>query len=766
MNKALLVLTKQCLEKPGYCVAVVLVLTLVLAGGLFRLKIRTDGEMLYPDHHPVVTKTQLDRTRFDDPETVLVLVQSRDGGNGVATLDGFLYLEQVHRDLNRLPAVAEDGVLSLVTQLDIPENPNLRCLPTFFSSVPTSPWAFELLLKRIRDFPFANGFLLSEDGSTASLAASKKEGVHRAELVGQLRDWIGNQNHPQYRLSLLGPLVAEVSLGEMVLRDLGFFIPIMVPFVALILFFSLRTVGAVMLTLVEVALVLVWTFGAMGYLGIPITLVTSILPVILMTMAVTDEIHFFERFQRLPGFCSIEEPGQLKNRVLQSLGQVGTPIIATSLTTAVGFLSFVSASVAPIRHFGIFTALGILVAMILSFTVIPALLMVLPATWFGTAGKRSGQRKVLLFYEKGLVAYPGRAFLLGFLLIAFALPGWWRLEVRDAWMTNFDPESPLVQADREFNRHFWGAYRHDLVLEAEPGFFASKQGVALVGSLCDDLAETERVGGVVSYLTLLQRIADLQKKQGPVAAYTAASLTAIFDVLPYLAQAMNLSRFLSPKRDRVRLQVYVNQPDYQVGLELQEKIARLMEDPGRASVSYHESGDLPLAVAVVGSVVTNLIRSVVWTVVVIFLLLWVWLRSFPLALCAMIPTLAATLVVLGFMGLTGMDLGIASCMITALTIGVGIDFSLHLIFGYRRLAGESPDETGTLKQTIATTGTALRWNATVLALGFSVLVFSALKPNNQLGLLLALAMVAAYFSGMTLLPWFLTRFFKPKKDHL
>ena len=92
-----------------------------------------------------------------------------------------------------------------------------------------------------------------------------------------------------------GPLVAETMLGEKVLRDLAVLVPAMLVAIAALLYSMLRAVGGVMIPMIETLIVLVWTFGAMGWLGAPIALVTTILPVVLMAMCITDEIHLLER---------------------------------------------------------------------------------------------------------------------------------------------------------------------------------------------------------------------------------------------------------------------------------------------------------------------------------------------------------------------------------------------------------------------------------------------------------------------------------------
>ena len=124
----------------------------------------------------------------------------------------------------------------------------------------------------------------------------------------------------------------------------------------------------------------------MGWAGVPIALVTTILPVVLMALCITDEIHLLERIMG-----RWDEP-TMRARIEAAIDDVGRPIVLTSLTTSLGFLSFTGTSIAPLREFGVFAAFGIMVAMVLTFSLIPALLILLPERLFAPTGVAAGRR--------------------------------------------------------------------------------------------------------------------------------------------------------------------------------------------------------------------------------------------------------------------------------------------------------------------------------------------------------------------------------------
>jgi predicted RND superfamily exporter protein len=474
------------LDRPAGCLTGVAVLTLLLGSGLLRLELRTDGASLHPGGNAVIARTREDRLAFLEREQVIVLVTSRPGAPAVESREGLVRLRDLHWELASLPGVDRIRPRSLVTLLDPNPALPLVSIVEFLRDIPEDPDELAAMRDRLHEFSLAEGLYLSADGRAAAIYVPLATGSDRREVVAQLSGWVADEAGDDFELRLLGPAVAEVELGDTVLLDLAWLVPLMIAAIAALLFLCLRTTGGVLIPLAAVLLVLVWTLGAMGHCGVPVTLVTTILPVVLMSMAVTDEIHLLERFQAHRGAEGhTGERDDTRRAIGASLHDVGRPIVLTSLTTATGFLSFLTAAMPPIQHFGVFTAVGILLAMLLTFTFVPALLMTLPPRYFERRGAPArGRPSALLFHERFVLRRPGAAALLGGLFVLAAVPGLLRLSVQDAWVDNFDPGSDLVSAEHDFNARFWGSYRFDVVISSEQSdFFRQREGYRLVEEL-------------------------------------------------------------------------------------------------------------------------------------------------------------------------------------------------------------------------------------------------------------------------------------------
>jgi hypothetical protein len=218
----------------------------------------------------------------------------------------------------------------------------------------------------------------------------------------------------------------------------------------------------------------------------------------------------------------------------------------------------------------------------------------------------------------------------------------------------------------------------------------------------------------------------------------------------------------SASPDIARARLFLKDADYAKGRALAAYLARRL--PGLTAglpVAAHVSGDAPVALAVVGGIVGNQLRSIGWTALLVALLLVGALRRLRLAAAILLPVLAATLLLFGALGALGVPLGIATSMFAALNLGAGVDFAVQYAYAYRRARRAGAEHAAAIRETFATAGRGLRWNAVVLAAGIAVLGLSGLKPNASLGLLLAGAMLVSYAATVVLLPELLRRAASP-----
>jgi len=804
-------LARAALARPFLVLALLAVATAAAARGLFRLELRTDGAAIYPRDDPAVVRSVADRQAFAEVDQIVLLVTSRPGGPRLDSAAGCRFLVRLQHALARFPGVELAGVRSAVTLIDPPESLEPLRIRTFFEEWTGGEAGLANVLARMRRLPVTGGLFLSAGGTAAAFYVPVGDRITRTELLADLRRFLATRAGAPFRLRLTGPVAAEVDLGEEVVRDLARLVPIMVAAVALLLALTLRTAGGVLIPLAQVMATLVWTLGLMGWAGVPITLVTTVLPVLLMAMAMTDEIYLLERLQdHLAGLApggagsgpvsaGLAPPRQrVRLAAERAFADLVAPLVLISLATAAGFFSFLGAAMAPLRHLGLFTGAGLLLGMLFTFTLAPALMAALPASWLerrrgsvgggsggggssgssggssggGSGGSSGGGRGGgLLPFERWTVRRPRAVALGAVALLAVAVPALPRLRVEDSWIDNFDPRSPLVTAARRFDAEFWGSYRFDVVCTGRAGTFWTPRGAALLEELQRWAGHAPNVGGMVSVLPIFEAGARALGFGRPLSALPARDLRRVGMLTEILRLRLYLRDLLTLDAGRMRARLLVRHADYGKARRLAAAFAAELPrlaggGPGRPGgpgglggpggpggpIEVHASGEVPEALAVVAAIVGNQLRSIGWTAVLIAAMLLAALRSPRWTVVVMAPVLGATLLLFAGLGYAGVPLGIATSMFAALNLGAGVDFAVQYVYAYRRERRAGLDHAAAVTATLATTGRGLRWNAIVLALGIAVLTLSSIKPNQSLGMLLALAILVSYASTLALLP--------------
>jgi predicted RND superfamily exporter protein len=757
------------LARPGVWLWGCCALTLALSLGLLRLEVRTDGAAIHPLGDPTIALHRADQLRFHERDQIILLVSSPSEGQRIDSPEGLRFLKQLHEALAGGPG-SETRMRSIANLIDPQPEIMVVRSPDFLADIPEDPEGEAALLRRIDASPLARGLYLAPSGHAAAFYIAIGRHTDRDQLVTILEHWAHDHARGDFSLRLTGPVTAEVLLGRVVLRDLARLVPLVVLAMAVLLFACTRSVAGVVVPLAEVLMVLLCTLGVMGVCGVPITLVTTILPVLLVTIAVTDEIHLLERFREYwmgaVDRASLENPpgaAERRKAILGAVRDVGRPIVLTSLTTSIGFLSFLSASILPIRHLGVFTALGVLFAMVLSFSFVPALLCVLPASWFREWPDR---RRVEVAntsrgIERLIIRHDTRALVLALALLLVCAPGLLRLSIQDSWVDNFDPSGSLASAERDFNREFWGSYRFDVVLTStRPRYFHTAAGLRLIQAATRVAEASPQVGGVANHRMAYQTLADVWDERAPVDELGAERIAEISRLLSRVQQRIDLDQVLLNNGSSARIRLFVKSADHARGHQLQahleNELPTLLEPAG---VQFRFGGDLPVAQVIVDSIVGNVLRSLGWTLLGVFALLFFLYRDLRRASITATPLLVGIVILVGGMGYVAIPFGIATSLFVAVTIGVAIDFSIHFVHAYSLHSalpmphgGSRVDHETALRATFVSAGRAIRWNAVVLALGLAVLGLSELKPNRNLGLLLVAAISVCYAITLFALP--------------
>jgi len=477
--------------------------------------------------------------------------------------------------------------------------------------------------------------------------------------------------------------------------------------------------------------------------------------VLLTTLGLADEIHVFWHYQRVLATGGPRQPHPWAVRA--TMRDMTRPVVLTSLTTAIGFLSFAPSGVLPVFWLGLFTAAGVLFCLVWSLTVIPAALTLLPPerlarpAWAGGAGGGLTARLVLPLWRRSGVVLAALALLS--LAAGGALA---RLEVYDSWIEGFAPGSPFRRATEEVDRRLYGTHILQLELRFDPppegmprswereGPLLDPAAVDAVGDLEAFARRQPGVGGALGLASHLSALAHFWEMARPERVLPSDP----FD-MDRLLRRFDLSRgqrrrleVVDEGLERTVVTVFVRRANY-------HETARLMEafesyerqnlEPRPSRLRF--AGDLAVSQAMIPAIVKSQVGSVLLSLLgELALLSWLY-RSAWRGTLALLPAALSVLWIFGYMGLAGIPLGVATSMFCAMSLGVGVDFSIHFLERFRR--AEERDSAERARRALEEAGPAIAGTTLLSALGFGVLAFSQVPANARLGNLVAAALAAS-----------------------
>ena len=580
--------------------------------------------------------------------------------------------------------------------------------------------------------------LLSRDGRTATLLARMEPrqdiDAVRGDILDRLRAAVDSTLGANGRRAhYAGIGVVYDALNRQTIRDSGLYLGIAFGVMAVLLWLALRRWRAVAIAIIPPVLVSAVTTGLFVLTGRPFTQVTSILPMLVLVIGLSDAIHlvshyYAERRERGDG-----DEDSRREMVARTAAWVAIPNLFTALTTAAGFLALASSRMPAIRDLGIFAAVAMLIGWVMTLLVGTAAL----ALWDvppPPERARGGRMDRWLAWMSVHVPRWRWAVLGGMTIFtAFLLVGAARVRT-DTYTLELLPPGHVARADSRWIERNTGFYTPlEFVVRAhERGGDPLRAPAALDPGLLRAVAEWQRAA---------ERLPEVARTFG------AADLAAAGRAVPG-------GPYLSADGTEARVTAYVPMTSTRGFAGTVERLEGSAYDiiggSGRGRMDV--SGYLPLYLRIVDYVVSGTIWGLAISTLIVFAMVGILLRSLPLTLAAVPTNLFPVALVFGMMGWSGIPLDIASATVGAIVLGISVDDTIHFLFRYReeRRAGLAPE--AAVGRTYRETGRAVVFASVVLALGFAVLATSSSKSIAYFGIVASVSIVGAMLADLLLLP--------------
>lgn len=519
--------------------------------------------------------------------------------------------------------------------------------------------------------------------------------------------------------------------------------------------------------------------GYLGFVEWPITVVSSNFVSLILILTLSLTVHLVVRYREL----HVERPaGDQRSLVLETVKRKVLPSFYTAATTMVAFASLVVSNIRPVIDFGWMMVIGIGVAFVLTFSLLPAALMLLPP--LAPMQRRDSTARITGFFAY-LVGRHGTKMIL--IYVALAIVGGVgisRLTVENRFIDYFKKSTEVYQGMVSVDKRLGGTTPFDVVLDADPAFIAEMHELVLpetqggdstqnsglsgtsywfnvfeldtVAAVHDYLDSLDETGKVLSLATAMEMTTRLNDDK-PLDNFT---LSVMYNNLPESVKQALFTPYMSPDGNQVRLAVRVFESDLELRRDdLLKKIrAHLTQELGLGEEQVHITGMMVLY----NNLLQSLFRSQTLTIGVVFmtimLMFMLLFRSLNIAALAIVPNLVSATLVLGIMGWLSLPLDIMTITIAAISVGIGVHDTIHYVDRFKVEFETDRNYLATIDRCHGSIGQAMYYTSVIIILGFSILVLSNFKPTIYFGMLTGFAMLVALIANLTLLPLLLKTF--------
>ena len=742
------------LDRPRRVLFLTALVTLAFLAQLPRAVIDTDPEnMLEADQADRAFYAQVKKD-FGIYDLIVAGVWDPDG---IFRVDTLQRLARIADGIVAIDGVIVEDVLSLSTTDNVTSAGGLVKVARIMDTPPGT--AAEATA--VRDAVFGNRMftekLVSLDGTAAAfyVPIERKDESHR--IAGAIAAIMERELGPGQQSYIAGLPVAEDTFGFEMFLQMGIMAPLAMLVIFALLFVMFRSLALIIPPLVVAMLSVIWGMGALIGSGFTVHIMSSMIPIFLMPIAVLDSVHVLSEFHD-----HFPTTGDRRATLQRVMPELFTPMLFTSLTSAAGFASLLLAPIPPVRVFGAFVAFGILAAWFLTITVVPAAIMVAPASSLRPRPAAAGTGRAWLdrwLPQVGALAYrhSGRVMLASVLLLVVGGLGLSRIVVNDNPVRWFKPSHTIRVADDAMNRLFGGTYMADLILDGDAAETVKRPEVMrYIDDLQSHLDRQPLVGKTTSVADVVRRVRYVMNGEDPssdAVPSTQEEIAQYLFLFLMTGDPNDLDNFVDYDYRRANIWVQLKEGDNQDIETLQSAVdAFVAEHPLPDGVSLRWSGLTYINKVWQDLMVVGMRDALVGGFIAVFVLMWALFRSAGLAAVSMVPLTFAIVVSYGIVGWAGKDYDMPIAVCSSLALGLSIDFAIHFVERYRRQWATLGDAGQVAEYMCGAPGRAIARNAVVIVVGFLPLVLATLTPYVTVGVFFAMLMSVSAIATLLLLP--------------
>ncbi|MGD2272281.1 MAG: efflux RND transporter permease subunit, partial [Desulfobacterales bacterium] len=724
---------ERIVRRPVVVILMIAAVTLFFAWQLPRLSFQTTVYDLQIQDLPETTRYQEFKKLFGSDEIIRVVIKSEN-----------LFEPVTFQKITQLAQEAEaiNGVRRVIS------------LPGIKQAVDVSgKWSLEKFYTVVSQVDLFRKNLISLDRKTTALTLVLNDEADHKAVIRQVEAMIAGAAKDLSLYQVGMPLVSQ-ALVEFTEKDFFRLPPITFLIIAVILFGLFLRIQYLLIPITCVGLSLVWTFGLMAYIGIPLSMITMIVPVFLIAVGTAYCLHIVSEYLS----CS-HKAGSSIDATMSTFSTVAFPTVIAVLTTIIGLGSLLVNRIPTIREFAVFTCFGMFSILVIVHTLLPAALALIPLPAKGKIAGYGRPRVFDRFIDKIIrlnldhqkIVLP----VLGALVI-LCLIGILRIRVETNPVGYFKEQTPVKQHFHDIYRDLSGSFPINIVMESkEAEYFEDPQNVAAIARLQDYLETLPGIDKTVSfadYLMLVNYALNRFEPEFYALPEEGFEVRMLINNYTTMLGEDMLNRFMSPDFSKANILLLTHISSSRNFLQTRDKILTFVKQHFPKDLAWNVTG-FGIAISASSHQLTRgQIKSLSITMVLVFGIMFLLFLSSKVGLIAIVPNLFPIIINFGFMGWLGIELSMVTSLIASIAIGLAVDDTIHYLFRYNREFKKDLDDRRAFSETLKQVGRPIIFTTLTICAGFSILVFSSFKPTAVFGIMMAITVLSALVGDLILLP--------------
>jgi len=696
------------------------------------------------------------------------------------TVGLFNQVADLQKDIKTIPGVTE--VLSVPNAYTIvKDSAASKFLPhKIFNAPYTSDTALAIDRAVLESLPFYKNLMYNPSSHAYIMAISfLPDSINsgaRSAIIKNLQSKLdGFASRTKLAVHISGLPYIRTILADRIKKEMLWFLIGSLLLSAITLFLFFRSISATLLSLSVVVMGVIWSFGTMVLLGQKITLLTALIPPLIVVIGIPNCIYFLNKYH-----TSYKATNHKQEAIEQMVGRMGIVTLFCNITAAIGFFVFAFTKSPLLKEFGWVSGTNIMALFLISLLFIPPVLTYLPppSTKHVKYLENKFLERVLVKIERWTFQHTKWVFAITSILVVVSIMGLMRIK-KEAFIVDDLPKKDTLYTDLKwFEKEAGGVMPLEILIDTKKknGLVRSIKPLEAIDELHQYLEQQPELGKPLGLLEGI-KFAKQAFYDGDSNAYTVPTGTEMAFMAPYLktdSQKTNtstgasptqlLSKFIDSAKRETR--VSVNMKDIgsaQLPLFLQrlDSATRAIFDTSKYKIEFTGSSVTFLE----GSnfIVRGLGESIFWAFLLIAICMIFLFRSFPILMCSLVPNIVPLLITAGLMGWLGISLKPSTVLVFSVALGIAIDVTIRFLVNYKQeLPRLQNNVHETLIQTIKHTGISIIYTSLVLVAGFVIFCFSDFGGTKALGWLTSLTLVVSTFTNLILLPALIKKFIKQR----